>query len=219
MSGRPPQSISTLWVLNISCPLWKALSSATNALAAFRVGGQAMGKTTGSSQNEPPAILPHDGSASRAFRLLSGMQMRPTRFCASWAFAQNQAGDALKRRPNLPLTTQTQTGNQRLVARFVQTLDIVKQTTALRYQLQKTATRMIIMLMVFEVFGKVGNTLGKNGYLNFRRTRIAFLGCIFLDKCLLALSSNRHRKPFLFGRKISRLGRDVVQRGPFTRSL
>ncbi|MCY1383625.1 hypothetical protein D9M69_717700 [compost metagenome] len=77
---------------------------------------------------------------------------------------------------------------------------------------------MIVILVALEMICKVSNTLGKNGNLYFRRTGIAFLGGVFLDKCLLALSSNRHRTPFLDERKKRRPGRDVVQRGPFTRS-
>jgi hypothetical protein len=84
--------------------------------------------------------------------------------------------------PDLPLAAQAETADQRLVARCVHALDIVKKTTALRNQLQKTATRMIVILVALEVFGEVGDTLGKNGNLNFRRTGVTFLGGVFLDK-------------------------------------
>jgi hypothetical protein len=130
----------------------------------------------------------------------------------------NQTGDVLKRRPISTLAAQAETADQRLITRFVNALDIVKKATTLRNQLQKAATRMIVILVALEVFGEVGDTLGKNGNLYFRRTGVAFLGGVFLDKCLLALSSIDIVTPFLDERKTRRPGRDVVQRGPFTRS-
>jgi len=102
-------------------------------------------------------------------------------------------GDVLRRRPILPLAAQAETADQRLVTCLVDALDVVKKATTLRNQLQEAATRMIVILVALEVFGEVGDTLGKNGNLYFRRTGVAFLGGVFLDKCLLALSSNRHR--------------------------
>src|SRR5690606_23531676 len=105
----------------------------------------------------------------------------------------NQTGDVLRRRPISTLAAQAETADQRLITRFVNALDIVEKATTLRNQLQEAATRMIVILVALEVFGEVGDTLGKNGNLYFRRTGVAFLGGVFLDKCLLALSSNRHR--------------------------
>src|SRR5690606_10021535 len=63
----------------------------------------------------------------------------------------NQTGDVLRRRPILPLAAQAETADQRLVTCLVDALDIVKKTTTLRNQLQKAATRMIVILVALEM--------------------------------------------------------------------
>jgi hypothetical protein len=91
------------------------------------------------------------------------------------------------------LAAQAETADQALVARFVNTFEVVEQSAALGNHFQKTTTGMVVILVAFKVIGQVGNAFRKNGYLYFRRTGITFFGCILFDKSLFAFSSNRHR--------------------------
>ncbi|MNT77141.1 hypothetical protein D3C72_2162220 [compost metagenome] len=52
---------------------------------------------------------------------------------------------------------------------------------------------MVILLVALEVFGQVVDPFRQDSYLDFRRTGVAFNGCIFLDELSLTLCSNRHR--------------------------
>jgi hypothetical protein len=76
---------------------------------------------------------------------------------------------------------------------------------------------MIILDMGLEMFGQIGDSLGQDRHLDFRRAGIAGLQSIFFHKHLLAFGGNRHRI------NLSNMGnaknpsakpdRDVVQQG------
>ena len=70
---------------------------------------------------------------------------------------------------------------------------MVQQRPALRHQLQKTTTGVVVLLVVLEVFGQVVDALRKDCNLNFGGTGVAFGGRVFLDKSCLALCSDLHR--------------------------
>ncbi|EGE57190.1 hypothetical protein RHECNPAF_470080 [Rhizobium etli CNPAF512] len=73
---------------------------------------------------------------------------------------------------------------------------------------------MVILLVVLEVFGQVVDALGQDRDLDFRRTGIAFGGCVFLDQRSLALSSDRHRMVLsMRGEEVAK-SRDAVQLWP-----
>src|SRR4051812_9263556 len=61
--------------------------------------------------------------------------------------------------------------DQRLVAGFVLGLHIVEQRATLRDHFEQAAARMVVLDMGLEVAGQVGDPLGEDGDLNFRRTR------------------------------------------------
>src|SRR5690606_36566906 len=70
-----------------------------------------------------------------------------------------------------------------------------------RNQLQQATTGVVVLVVALEMFGEVGNALGEDGNLHFRRTGIVRLGCVFLDQSGLALGSDRHRV-FLSKKKV-----------------
>ena len=92
-----------------------------------------------------------------------------------------------------------ETVDQGLVARFVDPLDVVEQRTARLHQLQQAAARMVVLAVTLEVFGEVGDALGEDRDLDFRRAGVALFGGVFIDERGLALGSDRHRKsPLVF---------------------
>jgi hypothetical protein len=52
---------------------------------------------------------------------------------------------------------------------------------------------MVILVMRFEVIGKIGDPFSQDRHLHFRGPGISGLGSIVLDKLLLAQSADRHR--------------------------
>ena len=65
---------------------------------------------------------------------------------------------------------------------------IVQHLAALTDHLQQAAAGVMILLVGTEVLGEVVDSLGENGDLNFRGTRVALMACILLDDlCLFAL--------------------------------
>src|SRR5262245_58698752 len=83
--------------------------------------------------------------------------------------------------------------DQRLVASLVDTLDVIEKAAAGLNHLEQAAAGMVILAVALEVLGEVGDALGEDCNLHFRRTGIPGLGGIFGDERGLALSSNRHR--------------------------
>ncbi len=94
---------------------------------------------------------------------------------------------------NAFLTADAETLDERAVTRLIAILDVVEELAALRNELQEPAARMVVFFMGFEMLGQVRDAFGQNGYLNFRRTGIAGLRCLFLYERLFALHRNRHR--------------------------
>ena len=97
------------------------------------------------------------------------------------------------------LAADAEFGDNGLVARHFDFLEIIEQRATLGYHFQKTATRMVIFRMGFEMASEVCNPFGENRNLHFRRTGITRLGSIFFDKRGFALCSNRHRMFLLIG--------------------
>ena len=52
---------------------------------------------------------------------------------------------------------------------------------------------MVVLGVIFKMFGQVFDALCRDGHLNFGRPRIAVFGGEFFDELLLALLGNRHR--------------------------
>lgn len=91
-----------------------------------------------------PAILPHDLSVS------------DPRLCADLVL---KAGLPFRKDPLAELATQSELLDQRLVATFVLALQIVEKAAALRDELEKTTTGMVVLLVVLEVLGQVLDAL------------------------------------------------------------
>eukprot|EP00919_Chromeraceae_sp_WS-2016_P066895 GHVR01158194.1.p1 GENE.GHVR01158194.1~~GHVR01158194.1.p1 ORF type:complete len:153 (-),score=0.91 GHVR01158194.1:61-519(-) len=111
------------------------------------------------------------------------------------------------------LAAQAELFDQGLVTAVIDLLDVVEKAATGRNELEQTAAGMVILAVFLEVLGEVGNALGQDGHLNFRRAGVVWSGCVFLNQSGLALSSDRHRiDPFKGG--LGRPCRDVVQEGP-----
>src|SRR5690606_19706813 len=110
--------------------------------------------------------------------------------------------------------TQFELFDQRLVARLVLALEVVKEAAALGNQGEQATAGMIILLVALEVLGQVLDTLRKDRDLDFRRTGITRGRGEFSHKFLLAFSGNRHRAFPYRWRKRDASSRDVVQQRP-----
>ena len=98
------------------------------------------------------------------------------------------------------LAAQAELFDQGLVASIVVLLEVVEKAATGRNQLEQAAAGMVILAMVLEVLGEVGNTFAEDRDLDFRRTGIVGLGCVFPDQLGLAFCGNRQRAyPFKKG--------------------
>ena len=80
-----------------------------------------------------------------------------------------------------PLTAQTETGNDVLIALWRSVFEIVEELAALIHHLQQAATRRVIALVRREVFAQLVDACRKQRDLYFRRTRIGLVASILLD--------------------------------------
>ncbi len=77
--------------------------------------------------------------------------------------------------------------DQSLVARLVLRLDVIEQLPAQRDELEQAAARVIVLHVGLEMFRQIGDPLGQDGNLDFRRACVAGLVGIVLDDRLFAL--------------------------------
>src|SRR5690606_12908454 len=104
--------------------------------------------------------------------------------------------------------------DQGLVPRLVDLLDVVEKRATGRHHLQQATTGVVVLLVALEVFGEVGDALGEDGDLHFRRAGVVGLGRVFLNQSGFALSSNRHRTVLSKEDVWAARARDVVQTEP-----
>src|SRR5690606_25578198 len=103
----------------------------------------------------------------------------------------------LKRRGRIcALAAQTQLFDDRLVAGDIAVLQIVEQPAALTDHLQKALARVVVFLVGLEVLGQVGDALGEDRNLNFRRTSVALALRVVFNERGFALCGHRHRYSF-----------------------
>src|SRR3954447_18107389 len=95
-------------------------------------------------------------------------------------------------------TTNVMLFEQRLVTRLVFLLDVIEKRTARRYELQETATRMVVLHVGLEVPGEVIDAFRQDRDLNLGRAGVARLGGIRLDDFRFAFGGNRHRQTLSF---------------------
>ena len=82
------------------------------------------------------------------------------------------------------LSSQTELGDNRPVARRVLAHEVSQQTSPLADQLQQTSTRGMVLVVLAEVIGQPAYALRKEGHLHFGRACIARLVCEVSDDLL-----------------------------------
>jgi hypothetical protein len=78
------------------------------------------------------------------------------------------------------------------VARVVRLDEIRQKTTALAYELEEAASRMVVLRELAEMLREAPDPLREERDLDFRGTGIAFLGGISGDDLLLCFPRERH---------------------------
>src|SRR6185312_10764543 len=87
---------------------------------------------------------------------------------------------------NTNSAAQAQARDQRLVPLGILGLDIVEQTAPFRHHLDHAPAGMIVLHVVLEMLGEIGDALGEDGDLDFRRTGVTLGGRVFGDQFFLA---------------------------------
>lgn len=84
-------------------------------------------------------------------------------------------------------------------------LKVVEKVTSSTYHLEESASGMVILLVVLQMFGKIGNSLCEDSYLYFGRTGVVFAETVSLDdSCLFFLEHHDLLHPFII--LLSRIG-------------
>src|SRR5712664_1681419 len=91
-------------------------------------------------------------------------------------------------------TTNVMLFEQRPVTRLVLLLDVIEKRTARRHQLQKAATRMVVLHVGLEMPGEVVDAFRQDRDLNLGRAGVAGLVGIRLDDFRFTFGGNRHRQ-------------------------
>ena len=97
-------------------------------------------------------------------------------------FSQN---DIVKTRGIAPrplLLSEVELRDDRTVALDVLVAKIRQQAAAMANHLQKPAAGMMILLVLLQMLGEIRDARGQHGNLDFRRTRVALVDGILLDK-------------------------------------
>src|SRR5699024_3438202 len=82
--------------------------------------------------------------------------------------------------------------DQRTVALDVDLLQVLEHAAALSEQAQEVTTRVVVLLVVLEVFGEAGDPAGQQRNLNLGRAGVALVSRVFLDDLLLRGSVESH---------------------------
>src|SRR5246127_5086322 len=91
-------------------------------------------------------------------------------------------------------TTNIMLFEQRLIARLVLPLDVIKKGTACGDHFQKPTTRMIVLHVGFEMPGEVVDAFRQDRDLNLGRAGVTGLVGIRLDDFRFTFGGNRHRQ-------------------------
>src|SRR5665213_1343788 len=188
-SGRPAHSISTRWMSNMAFPFMRLRRNSSE---------------TGHGQDDEQLLQKSEKSGWRSCHGCLAIHFHtaaaPCRRADSITiFRQRRTETRMRPRHGLPrLATQAQPIDDLLVTRTVNLLEIVEKAAPLAHHLEQAPPGMIVLEVALEVLGQVGNPLGKDRDLDFRRTGVLDAVGVFLDQRLLAFGSYRHRI-FLFG--------------------
>jgi hypothetical protein len=90
------------------------------------------------------------------------------------------------------LATESEPCDDGTVARVVCLDEIRQETTALAYELEEAASRMVILRELAEMLRKASDPLREERDLDFRRAGVAFPGGIPGDDLLLGFPRERH---------------------------
>src|SRR5579872_7357606 len=84
--------------------------------------------------------------------------------------------------------------DQRVVARLVRLLEVIKQRAARCDHFQQPAARMVVVDMVLEMLGEIVDAFREDRNLNLGRAGVAGLVGILLDNFRFAFGGYRHRR-------------------------
>ena len=103
---------------------------------------------------------------------------------------ENEGNPSRELPSSLPrgLLAEVQRLDDRAVALDVDLLQVFQQRAALADQAQQCALGSEVVLVAFEVFRKVADTVGKQRDLTFGRTRVGVRLAVLAEKLLLFLS-------------------------------
>jgi hypothetical protein len=86
--------------------------------------------------------------------------------------------------------------NNRAVTVYILALQIIEKRTAVTDHLEKTAARMVIVLVNLQVLGKLVDSLGQDCDLNLRRAGIRGVQTVVLNNRFLDFGLNNVISPF-----------------------
>ena len=87
--------------------------------------------------------------------------------------------------PSIRLSTDTQPRDQRTVALDVGAGQVVEQSATTTNEQQQSAAAVVIVLVLFEVFGEVGDPVAQKSYLNLGAAGVAVSRGVLADDLLL----------------------------------
>jgi hypothetical protein len=90
-------------------------------------------------------------------------------------------GEARPRLVVSVLFSQSQTPDQRSVTLEILVFQIIQQISPLPHHLQKTPSRMMILLVNLQVLVQIVDPVGQDGYLHLGRTRVPLLCLVIVD--------------------------------------
>ncbi len=96
-----------------------------------------------------------------------------------------QNARARNARAEVLLSTETETLNQGTVTVDVDALEVIKHTTTVTDHEQQTTTGVVVVLVLLEVLGQVGDTLGQQSHLDLGGTGVTFVRRVLVDNLLL----------------------------------
>lgn len=100
---------------------------------------------------------------------------------------QNKKGEPETRLLKPLLAPQTKLFDELAITLIVFFHQILKKTTTLTDHHQKTTSGVEIFAVCFQVLGKLSDSVGQHGHLDFRRTGVFAMGLVALDELLLAI--------------------------------
>ena len=90
------------------------------------------------------------------------------------------------------LLPQPQLFNQPAVAFNIIVFKVIQEPPAPADHLEEAAPGVVVLLVHLEVLSEVGDSLGEDGYLDFRRSRIAQVGIVLRHDLRLLFFGERH---------------------------